>query len=197
MTRPSMTPTSLLLALGLVLAGCGGGLHGPGMMGAGGGSGANMMGSSSGYSQLSCSAPTFPAEQRVDVTVADMGMTSMMGGVAPMGSHMMLSASPVTVPAGQVTLVASNLGWRTHELVVMTLSSGASAGQRVVGPDGKVPETGSLGEASASCAEGSGEGITSGQVGWITLTLAPGRYELLCNLQNHYSSGMYLEFTVT
>ena len=76
-------------------------------------------------------------------------------------------------------------------------SAGATAGQRIAWSDGKVPETGSLGEASGSCAAGAGQGITAGQVGWVTVTLAAGRYELVCNLQNHYADGMHQEFTVT
>jgi hypothetical protein len=44
---------------------------------------------------------------------------------------------------------------------------------------------------------GAGKGITSGQVGWVTLSLAPGHYELVCNVQNHYADGMHREFTVT
>lgn len=59
------------------------------------------------------------------------------------------------------------------------------------GADGKIGEAGSLGEASASCRGGSGEGIRAGTVGWTTLTLAPGRYELVCNLRNHYANGMH------
>jgi uncharacterized cupredoxin-like copper-binding protein len=132
----------------------------------------------------------------VRVTLADMGMTRMMGGVAPMGAHMRLVASPSTVAAGQVSLVASNLGWRTHELVILRLADGATAGQRAPGADGKVAETGSLGEASSSCAGGAGEGIKSGTAGWTTLTLARGRYELICNLRNHYTDGMHQELVV-
>ena len=76
-------------------------------------------------------------------------------------------------------------------------AGGAGAGQRVPGADGKVDEAGSLGEASASCAAGSGKGITAGAVGWTTLTLAPGRYELVCNLKNHYANGMHQELDVS
>jgi uncharacterized cupredoxin-like copper-binding protein len=61
----------------------------------------------------------------------------------------------------------------------------------VSGVGGKVDETGSLGEASASCAAGSGEGIEAGSVGWVTLNLARGRYEVVCNLRNHYANGMH------
>ena len=82
----------------------------------------------------------------------------MMGGNAPLGGHMMLRAVPATVPAGRISFVAENMGWRTHELVILPLKAGSRAGQRVPGPGGKVDESGSLGEASASCAAGSGEG---------------------------------------
>lgn len=164
------------------------------MMGDGG-----MGGGNSGYldAPLTCSAPASPPSRTVTVTLADMGMTQMMGGTAPMGAVMLLTASPATISAGQVTLVAVNVGWRTHELVVLPLAHGQVAGQRVVGADGKVDEAGSIGEASNSCAAGQGEGITSGSLGWITLTLAPGHYELVCNLTNHYADHMYQELVVT
>lgn len=156
-----------------------------------------MGGSAYNYSRLSCSAPTSLPGQRVRVTLGDMGMNQMMGGTAPLGVRMMLRAIPARVSAGQASLVVSNLGWRTHEMVILPLATGAVAGQRVPGADGKVDETGSLGEASASCNGGTGEGIQSGAVGWTTVTLPPGRYEVLCNLANHYADGMWQEFDVT
>ncbi|MFI5099716.1 MAG: hypothetical protein ACHQE5_04250, partial [Actinomycetes bacterium] len=144
-----------------------------------------------------CTAPAGLPGVTVTVLLGDMGMTRMMGGTAPLGAHMMLRAEPVTVPTGTVTFLATNMGWRAHELVILPLASGDVAGQRIAGPDGKIDETGSLGEASASCAAGSGEEIGAGTAGWTTLTLAPGRYELLCNLPNHYADGMHQEFVVT
>jgi uncharacterized cupredoxin-like copper-binding protein len=186
------------VGLSLVLLGCAGGTQasGPGVMGE---RGSGMMGGGSAYhyAPSTCSVPSTLAGQTVQVTLADMGMTTTMGGVAPMGAHMRLSATPSSVPAGTVTLVASNLGWRTHELVILPLANGAAAGQRVPGADGKVDETGSLGEASSSCSAGTGEGIASGAVSWTTVVLKPGRYELVCNLRNHYADGMYQELTVT
>ena len=149
------------------------------------------------YSQLSCTAPTSLPGSVVTVTVADMGMTQRMGGTAPMGAYMMLRATPASVPAGQISVVVSNVGWRTHELVILPLAAGAVAGQRVPGADGKVDEAGSLGESSNSCAAGTGDGITAGAIGWTTVTLAPGRYELICNLPNHYADGMHQELDVT
>jgi len=104
---------------------------------------------------------------------------------------------PATVAAGTVSLVALNMGWRTHELVILPLASGATAGQQVRGADGKVAETGSVGEASRSCVSGPGAGITAGTAAWITVTLPPGHYELVCNLANHYLAGMHRELVVT
>lgn len=156
-----------------------------------------MGGSGYHYSGLTCSAPKSLPGAVVNVTLADMGITQMMSGTAPLGSHMMLRATPATATAGLVSIVASNMGWRTHELVILPLAAGASAGHRVAGSDGKVAETGSLGEASASCASGTGDGVTAGSVGWRTVTLTPGRYELLCNLPNHYADGMWQQLIVT
>lgn len=161
--------------------------------------GAAMMNGGSQYhaSRLTCSAPNSLPGRIVQVTEGDMGMTQMMGGTAPAGAVMRLQATPTAEPAGQISLVVTNSGWRTHELVVLPLSAGASVGQRMPGADGKITELGSLGEASSSCAGGAGTGVTSGTVGWTTLTLAPGRYELLCNLPNHYSNGMRRELIVS
>ncbi len=164
-----------------------------------GGGQAAMMGAAPGYtySRLSCSAPTSLPGSTMNVMVGDMNMTQMMSGTAPLGTHMMLRAAPASVPAGQISLVVSNMGWRTHELVILPLTAGAAAGERVAGSDGKVDENGSLGEVSQSCAAGAGDGITAGAVGWATVTLTRGHYELVCNLPNHYANGMYEAIDVT
>jgi uncharacterized cupredoxin-like copper-binding protein len=129
--------------------------------------------------------------------LGDMGMTHMMRGAAPVGSRKMLRAVPDRVPAGEVSFLVANMGWRTHELVVLPLDSGTVDGQRVPGTDGRIDETGTLGEASTSCAAGSGAGIQPGTVGWVTLTLSRGWYELVCNFPNHYSNGMHQMIVVS
>lgn len=120
-----------------------------------------MMNSSSRYyaSKLNCSVPDNLPGQIINVELGDMGMTRMMGGVASRNSRMRLVANPTTFPAGEVTVVVSNLGWRKHELVVMPLGEGNTGGSRIPNAEGKVNETGSLGEASNNCGEGSGDGI--------------------------------------
>lgn len=137
-----------------------------------------------------CAPTTKLTDQNINVSVFDMGM--MMGSAGRMG----LVASPSIISSGNVNIVVTNMGSRTHELVVLPLAAGQSAGMRTIGADGRIDETGSLGEVSNNCASGAGEGISSGSRGWTTLNLAPGRYEFVCNLPNHYSAGMYQEVVV-
>lgn len=147
-------------------------------------SGGGMMGG-----RVSTRVPTLPGTT-VQVTALDMG--AMMGGRA----GMRLAVDRTTVPAGTVSLVLGNSGFRTHELVVLPLAAGQQAGTRSVGSDRKVDETGSLGEASQTGGSGTGEGVQPGTAGWTTLDLPAGRYELVCNLPGHYAAGMYAELTV-
>jgi uncharacterized cupredoxin-like copper-binding protein len=141
----------------------------------------------------SCSVPQLSG-QVVAVTLTDMGMMQgwMMAGHGT--GRVVVSSS--RVHPGTVSLRVSNMGALVHELVVLPLTSG-SVGDRIVGADDRVAESGSMGEASATCAAGAGQGISSGAVGWVTLHLPAGRYELVCNLPGHYAAGMYAEMDVT
>ncbi len=161
----------------------------------------------------SCAAPALPGTV-VDVTLTDMG--GMMGpgwnGSTSQGRngyqwpHMgmmgvqRIYVNPATVPAGQVSFRALNTGSLNHELVVLPLARGQFPGQRAIGPDGKVDETGSVGESSRTCGADKGDeqsgnpGISPGTTGWTTITLPPGRYELICDIAGHYGTGMYAEF---
>src|SRR5512135_2554232 len=102
-------------------------------------------------------------------------------------------ASPASVPAGTVSLRVTNTGMMTHELVVLPFAPGQLPGSRAIGSGGTVSEAGGLGEASATCRAGHGDGIAPGAASWVTLTLHPGRYELFCNLPGHYAMGMHTE----
>jgi uncharacterized cupredoxin-like copper-binding protein len=205
MARSVRRPLTLLAAVA-ALSACavsstgGGTASGGGMMGGSGGAGmqpgGGMMGSR-GYPSSTCAVPSTLTTPVVTVTASDMGMMARSDSTAPLGARMTLTASPTTVRAGQVMLVLHNAGWRVHELVVLPLADGAAVGSRVSDADGQVDEASSLGEASNDCADGSGEGVESGSAGWVTLTLAPGRYELVCNLENHYADGMRVELDVT
>jgi len=135
-----------------------------------------------------CSAPGLPGTV-VNVDLVDMSGRMMMGGWG--GGMMRVLTSRAQVPAGTVSFRVINTGSLVHELVVIPLTSGQGVGERAVGADGRVDETGSVGEASKTCGAGAGDGINPGAIGWVTLTLAPGNYELVCNLPGHYGAGMY------
>ena len=144
-----------------------------------------------------CVAPTL-AGGTVTVTVGDMGGGMMMGGAGWSGmGRMTVADTPRSVAAGTVSLRVVNTGRLVHEVLVLPLPTGQSVGQRPVGSDGRVDESSSVGEASRSCGEGAGDGVQPGTLGWVTLTLAPGRYELLCNIAGHYAAGAYAELDVT
>lgn len=140
-----------------------------------------------------CSAPALPGTV-VDVELADMGpMASMMGG----WGGMRVLADRADVPAGTVSLRVADVGSLVHELVVLPLPDGQEVGRRVIGADGRVAERGTPGEASRTCGPGTGNGIEPGAIGWVTLTLRPGNYELVCNEPGHYAGGMYTRLTVS
>jgi uncharacterized cupredoxin-like copper-binding protein len=141
-----------------------------------------------------CAAPSLPGTT-VRVTETDMG--AGMRGRGMRGRGMRLAADRASVPRGQVSFAVTNLGSVPHELLVLPLPEGQGLGARAVGADGTASEAGSLGEASASCGAGKGEGIAPGAASWVTLDLPAGHYELLCNVPGHYLAGMYAELTVT
>lgn len=182
--------------------------------------GPGMMGPGRSPAAPSCAAPALPGTV-VDVTLIDMHAmigpgwngqygpaqngyrgpgTGMGMGMAGM---MRILINPATVPPGQVSFRVTNAGALNHELVVMPLAEGQYVGQRAIGPDGEVDEAGNLGEASRTCGADrgdgnpNGDGIAPGASGWTTVTLTPGRYELICNITGHYWAGMYTELDVS
>lgn len=143
-------------------------------------------------------APKLPGTV-VKVSLTDMG-GSMMGG---QGNGMMgrgamgLSADHATVPHGTVSFLVTNDGGIDHEMMILPLDGSRTAGARPVGGDDKIDEAGSLGEASKTNGANADHRIAPGASGWVTVTLAPGHYELVCNLPGHYTAGMYTQLNVT
>ncbi|HZY00133.1 MAG TPA: sulfocyanin-like copper-binding protein [Dermatophilaceae bacterium] len=141
----------------------------------------------------------------MNVSLADMGgsMMGQRGGMMGQGRGMMsggsmrLSADHATVPRGSVSFLVTNGGSIKHEMVILPLPASQAVGARPIGADAKIDEAGSLGEASNTNGKGAGQGIVPGASGWMTVTLAPGQYELVCNLPNHYTAGMFTQLTVT
>jgi uncharacterized cupredoxin-like copper-binding protein len=82
-------------------------------------------------------------------------------------------------------------------MVIVPLPESQVVGTRPINGDAKIDEAGSLGEASNTNGAGAGQGVVPGASSWMTVTLTPGQYELVCNLPNHYTAGMYTRLTVT
>ena len=145
----------------------------------------------------SCVVPTLPGTV-VDATLINMGGPMMQRSAGSMmGGMMRLSLDRNTVSHGQVSFLAINGGNINHELVILPLPVDQIVGTRTIGADAKIDENGSLGEASNTCAAGSGGGIVPGASSWVTVNLPAGRYEVVCNLAGHYAAGMYAQLTVS
>jgi uncharacterized cupredoxin-like copper-binding protein len=145
----------------------------------------------------SLAAPSLPGTVE-NVSLTDMG-GSMMGQRNGMmnGGAMSLSTDQAFVPHGTVSFVVANGGSIDHEMVILPLPNPQAVGARAIGGDANINETGSLAEASYSGGAGAGAGIVPGASGWMTVTVAPGHYELVCNLPRHYMAGMHTQLTVT
>lgn len=144
-----------------------------------------------------CAAPSLSGTT-VTVDLTNMGGPMMGESNGPAsGGAMGLHADRATVEHGTVSFLVINGGSITHEMVVLPLPESQIVGTRPVGGDAKIDEAGSLGEASNTCGKGAGQGILPEASGWVSITLEPGRYELLCNLPGHYAAGMYTQLTVT
>ena len=146
----------------------------------------------------SCSVPNLTGAV-VDVSLSNSGGPMMgrpMAGSGAQGGMMRLTADRASVPHGTVSIVATNLGSINHELVILPLPTDQIVGTRSLGADSTIDESTSIAEASNTCGAGAGEGIAPASSSWTTLTLAPGRYEIVCNLPGHYAAGMYTQLTV-
>jgi len=91
--------------------------------------------------------------------------------------------------------VAFNNGALAHEIVMLPLPSDGP-GTRPTRADGKVNEPKNLGETSRSCAPGAGDGIAPGSVGWSTMTLRLGRYDLVYDEPWHHPTEIFDVLTV-
>ena len=171
----------------------------------GAGSGGAIPGGVGFLSGSSRAAPSLPGKTVVNVSLTDMGgsmmgqRNGMMGQRSGMmsGGPMRLSADQATVPHGTVSFLATNGGSINHEMVILPLPESQTVGARPIGADAKIDEAGSLGDASNTNGKGAGQGVAPGASSWMTVNLAPGQYELVCNLPNHYTAGMYTRLTVT
>ena len=95
-----------------------------------------------------------------------------------------LVPSVVRVSPGAITFVVRNMGKIPHELAIV----------RTGRHHHLLPMTG--GQASETGLAGEIEEFRPGETRRLTVTLAPGKYVLLCNLPGHYGAGQYAALRV-
>ena len=94
-----------------------------------------------------------------------------------------LQPSVRQVKAGKVRFIAANTGRTEHEMVVIRTDRDADD----LGAGARIPEDGSIGEIAE---------FGAGKVQAKTLTLTPGHYALVCNINGHYKQGMWTDLEV-
>lgn len=132
----------------------------------------------------------------VDVTLWDnpaMTMTLNMGpgmGGDPTMAAMGITATPITVTAGDVTFNVTNTSTlMPHEMVVVPIATADT----VPPYDATAMEV----DEAAAGALGEVPELAPGATGTVTLNLPAGTYMLICNVPGHYAAGMWVVLTVT
>ena|SRR2546428_12429077 len=95
--------------------------------------------------------------------------------------------TPGHISAGAAELVVTNHGPDTHELIIVRSRRSSQLPLRL---DGVTVDEEALHEVATV------EGVAPKGVGRVRLHLAPGRYELFCNMAGHFMAGMHGDLVV-
>ena len=96
--------------------------------------------------------------------------------------------APRTVSAGELRIAVHNEGPDTHELLLIRTDRASLPLRR----DGLTVDEDAIEHELTGEVEGTQPGKTDSK----TLDLAPGRYELICNMAGHYRGGMHTTLVV-
>jgi uncharacterized cupredoxin-like copper-binding protein len=91
--------------------------------------------------------------------------------------------------AGKVTFTMTNYGTMTHEMLIV--QTDIAPGKITVGSDGRFNE-----DDPASKVVGEISEYDAGTTKTKTFDLPAGKYQLVCNIPNHYTQGMSIPFEV-
>jgi plastocyanin len=120
-------------------------------------------------------------------------------GVAPSGGSAVnglldewrVRADVNTVRAGPVLFTFANVGTQVHEMLVTRTD--IAPGQI---PVDAATNTFNEDDPASKVLDEISE-FDPGKTGSVTINLAPGTYQLVCNVPAHYANGMSMAFTVT
>jgi uncharacterized cupredoxin-like copper-binding protein len=131
----------------------------------------------------------------VTLTVLVASACSASGRTARAGPRLLrvsegdfrIRVTPTHVPAGDMLLVVRNQGPDTHELIIVR-----SRARLPLRRDGLTVDERALEPVTVASLDGAGPGAVRRE----RLQLAPGRYELFCNMAGHFMAGMRGELVV-
>lgn len=132
---------------------------------------------------LMAAVPLALADGTVNVTLEDASEGGNLAG-------MKMTATPDSVPAGRITIQATNKSQAlVHEVIVV----------RPPANNAPLPYDAQKGEVIEKRIKDLGEvsDLPPGKTGSLTVRLTPGIYLLICNQPNHYKAGMWTKLTVT
>jgi uncharacterized cupredoxin-like copper-binding protein len=133
-------------------------------------------------------APVTATQPRPATTAPAAAAVPEKGGTVNVTlTDMQISVDRTTILEGSVIFVVKNSGAIVHEFVVLHTDVPQDKLAPDRAQDGKVDETGNVGET--------GE-VNPGESKTFTITIPAGAYVLLCNEVGHYAAGMHLAFTV-
>jgi uncharacterized cupredoxin-like copper-binding protein len=127
------------------------------------------------------------------ITGGDSGQTVAVSVGESGPDEMYMRLSQESVAAGSVTFVVTNEGQKEHEFLVIKTDTPAGEIPLLTVPDG---EHDFDEEAAGEVIDEIGS-VVAGATEELTVTLEPGHYALNCNLEGHYSAGMWADLQVT
>jgi uncharacterized cupredoxin-like copper-binding protein len=98
-----------------------------------------------------------------------------------------IKLSKKAVPHGKVTFAVHDAGALAHQFIVLK----TNLAQNKLPMKGAVVDLKKAGKVLGRIS------VPKGKTGHLTVTLAAGRYVLLCNLPSHYKAGQHAAFKVT
>ena len=129
----------------------------------------------------------------IGAALAFAAMTSGAPAAAASTAHVSVTLKEMAivlgsaVPAGPVVFDITNAGTVIHELVVLRTDMYDGTLPARASDASKAEEVGDIAEV---------EDIDPGKTAALSLTLAPGRYMLICNEPGHHAAGMHATFVV-
>jgi uncharacterized cupredoxin-like copper-binding protein len=117
--------------------------------------------------------------------IAGCGSASGAGVGVPIAERDFRISAPAHVNAGDVRFAIRNRGPVAHELILVKVGKAPLPLRR----DGLTVDE----DAVAARTVDSVEPQPAGKLTVLQVRLAPGRYELFCNMAGHYLGGMHVE----